>query len=239
MLVPLAILVLGVAVVSYGALRDRTRRQEDQARLSAPPDRVIPGLAPQATAPRYLDPVAARLPISPDRDRLDDQEQRAVDDALAARDPLLDSGWLRPGFAAQNDDGRAVLGDASVIVVDGPISDTRHAVALLDLTRRSHRGLVIVADGFSDAVAEVLEINTQRGAVDVVAVRTDRAGRETVLAAAGGQAVELTDLQAGYLPAEHLGRAGRWVSTRDHSWLLDPADTSVDVADADGDDTLS
>ena len=43
---------------------------------------------------------------------------------------------------------------------------------------------------------------------------------DPVLAIVNGAPIKRSDLQAGYLPSEHLGHIGRWVSDQRRSFLL-------------------
>src|SRR6476620_1409286 len=55
-----ALIVLGVVVIAFGALSDRRKNRRAAREMLSPPDRPIPHFAPQTPAPNYLSELQAR-----------------------------------------------------------------------------------------------------------------------------------------------------------------------------------
>lgn len=219
MLVPLAVLVLGVAAVAAGALLDRRRRNRALRALESAPDRAIPGFEP-TDAPRYVrgDKAHERSaplstdPVPPPAERGDE----------------IPYGMVRPGLAT-HDGGLMVLSEPRVLVLAEPAASVRALLDVLAERARAPRSLVIIAPEFSDEVADLCEVNVlqQYLAVGAVAVPDD-AVRTRVAEATGAAPVDEASLAAGYVPEASLGRVARWISDSDRSWWQPAADPGAD-----------
>ena len=64
----IAVLVIGVAAIVFGAVRDRRINERRRREMLAPPERSIPKFSPDAPTPNYLSELQARRP-PPDADR--------------------------------------------------------------------------------------------------------------------------------------------------------------------------
>ena len=58
----IALVVVGLGVIVYGALHDRARNRRRAAEMLAPPPRMIPQFKADSPAPHYLSELQARRP---------------------------------------------------------------------------------------------------------------------------------------------------------------------------------
>ncbi|MGD7704624.1 hypothetical protein [Microlunatus sp. Y2014] len=220
MLLPLGILVIGVAVVAYGALHDRTRRRAEEAQLHSAPERDIPGLRHDAAAPSYVTAEGARRSPGGTAREMSGRERTALATDLESTDPFA-YGFADDGFVTDSPTRRAVLDEPRVLVCADPITSVREVLNPLERLTATEVGLVLMAPSFGAEVVDTLAVNVIQQRLRVVAVAVDDdAVRAAVAARSGATEVPGTDLQAGYLPDDHLGHAARWVSTATQSWLL-------------------
>ncbi|MDN5725193.1 MAG: DUF202 domain-containing protein [Propionibacteriales bacterium] len=225
MLVPALILVVGIAVIVYGGLRDRARAAARARALEQPPTTPIPGLRADAPAPSYLHGEAART--RPSGAPPTDLSETERTDLRGALDPAqaLAAGWARQGFVTDTNSALAVLDDPSVLVTP-TVASVRELLGTLQRASTTRRPLVIIANEVSSAVLDMVEVNViQQRFSALVIVGADHDQRAAVAARTGASEVDRIDLQAGYVPEATLGRCGRWVSSDRHSWVLgtDPA----------------
>lgn len=210
MVVPLAVLVIGVAVVLFGALHDRAKRQRALTELTGPPDRQIPGYDPASGTPQYLLGDLAHRRTEP---------LPAYDGEPTARTDgtKIPYGFVSPEFA-----NRA----ASLVVLDGPRilvcrGTVRSMTDLLPLLSRPEaQPLVLLAEEFVPEVLNTLAVNVVQGKLSMVAIRIGDADVDELAAELATAVVDDTDLEAGYVPDDHLGRLDQWVSTAEASWFL-------------------
>ncbi len=219
----IALLVVGLAAIVYGALSDRARNRRARAEMLAPPDRMIPRFAPDAPAPRYLSELQARrAPAQTAPTGLSAADR----DALKARldDPdttKVRAGWLTSSFITDQTSGWAVLDDPAVLACAAPITSMRELLPVMERAAMSQRSLVIIAPSIAPDVLATLEVNVIQQKVKLLAVSgADPSILGQLAERTGATIVERSDLQAGYLPSEHLGHISRWVSDQRRSFLL-------------------
>lgn len=212
MLVPIAVLVVGIAVVAYGALRDRTRRQQAEALAAAPPDREIPGFTPKGSPQYVLGREAHERPAPlPDLS----EEPAARKDGTQ-----IPYGFASPDFATHSGP-LAVLDEPHVMVCDGPVASVVEVLHALARYATDGRTAVLVAPEVTDEVRTTLQVNAVQGKLAIlVVVVDDDSARARLATGLGATSVDVFDLHAGYVPVEHLGRARQWVSDGKHSWVL-------------------
>lgn len=214
MVVPAVILVLGIAVVIYGALHDRSRRERARAALTEPP-RPIPGFSPSAD-PHYL--------LGPDA------HQRATPLPKLTSEPAVrDSGsvfeyGLLSGEFATHDGGLAFSESTIVLVLDAPPTSIHDL--LPTLTAHATEGtLAIVAPEFPPEIADTLAVNVVQSKLSLIAVPIDDAeDRHALATVTDATPIDAFDLQAGYVPPDHLGHAAEWLSDRTRTWILPHAE---------------
>jgi hypothetical protein len=210
------IVVVGIAVVAYGWLSDRTANRRRAEALNAPPDRPIPGLKPSADAPQYFLP-----------DDLDAKPSLPAAELTALRDRLsgatsLPHGHGKGAFASDHASGLAVLADPLILIVDGDLSSTRELLPVIAKATAASRPLVVVAERIAADVYHTLEVNTLAGklASDAVPI-TDSARRAHLAELVDATAISPANLKSGWVPDASLGTCATWVSSPTQLWLLD------------------
>lgn len=208
------VVVLGVAVILYGWLWDRTTNRRREQALDAPPQRPIPGLAPEAAAPSYV--------LAKDLSAHTEADTEAVA-ALRARLETATSlpfGHGRGGFATVGPE-LAALTNPLILVVDGELTSMRELLPAIERAHADQTGLVVVAARLSDEVYQTLEANALSHALPCDAVVIPDASERAQLAElSGATLVPLGDLRMGWLPSESLGHCDTWASEADRLWLL-------------------
>lgn len=208
------VVVLGVAVVVYGYLWDRTTNRRRAAAQSSPPDRPIPGLAPDAEAPTYIQP----KDLKPDN-QADPAEIEALKARLDAA-PHLTCGHGPGAFATLGPDF-AVLEHPLVLIVDGEVTAMRELLPAVAAAHSAAQPLVVIAPAMADEVYQTLEANALAHTLDTVAVVVRKpADRNQLAALTGAIPTPIADLRMGWLPASSLGDCGTWVSTARELWVL-------------------
>ena len=216
-----AVLVVGIGLVVYGYLWDRTSNKLRREQLTSTPDRPIPGHDADAGAPTYVqasDLAAKRSPAVTAPDALAALHSR-TDGA-----PSLPYGHLAETFTTHAG-GLCVLDDPVILVVDGELTTVRELLPVADHAKTSGRPLAVVASAVTDEVLQTLEANALAGTLPATAVAIPEAGQCRQFASLVG-AVPITpaDLKAGWVPTQHLGTCAIWVSSPTQLWVVaDPA----------------
>ncbi|RRD49511.1 hypothetical protein [Arachnia propionica] len=117
---------------------------------------------------------------------------------------LLPLGHADPGFA--DADGRVEFSDARILMIRGAGLTMREL--MVPLSR--HQPLVIVAEELDPELVDTLVANRRALHLLVVAVVTP--GDAGIAELTGAEPLDVSDLKAGYVPEEALGRAATWVS---------------------------
>ena len=221
----IAVLVVGVAVILYGALADRAKTKRAAQEVLAPPKRDIPQFHPDSPAPSYLSELQARrVP----------ETVRPVDLTAAERDQLarqvkepgtvrIGTGFASRDFVTDQGSSQAILDDPRVLVCAERIESTRELLGLLERLVLSRTPLVVVAPSLSDEVRSTLEVNQLQGRMRLLAVTPSAADLQRLAQATGADPRTREDLQAGYIWPEHLGSCARWVSNAKASFVVGPS----------------
>ncbi len=214
------VLVLGVAIVAYGWLADRTDTKRRQEALTQPPDRPIPGHPADAPSPAYLsEDEALRGPAKPSTLQLTDDARTRLQQRLTGA-PSLAYGYADPIFANDPTSGLCVLSRPRVLVAAEEVTTVRELLSFLEKSSRAKRGVVVVAPGFAREVLATLAVNASQRTLDCVAVVMPEMGQRRALCSLVGAApVSRQDLRAGYVPPS-LGACEIWVSNAERSWIL-------------------
>ncbi|MVA75431.1 hypothetical protein GC722_05225 [Auraticoccus sp. F435] len=213
------VLVLGVAVIVVGALRDRHLQRAREQELLRPPARAVPGPGGTAVPGYVLDDDAGRPPADVLPSDLDPAGRSAVAAGLSAS-VRIGAGMAAPGFTTDAPSGWAVLDRPRVLVCADPVGSIRALLTFLEASVRESRPCVVVAPDLDPVVVRTLEVNRIQRRLQVVAVVAGDLAREAVCAATGASPVSGSDLAAGWLPDAALGRCERWVSDSRRSWVL-------------------
>ena len=211
----IAVLVIGVAVIVFGAVNDRAKNRRRTAEMLAPPDRAIPQLSPTAAGPDYVSDLQARrarteppaaapgditLPATADHPRrLRVQGLRHRPRAPAGRAGVAgDPGLRRPGRQhprtaldpGEDDQAPHTPGHRGPQPRPAGPVDPRGQPDPAEAAGRGRRR----------ARGEATETGSPNSPSPRHTIRSDR--------------------QAGYVPTEHLGHAARWISTSTASYLI-------------------
>lgn len=214
-----AVILLGLAVILFGALYDRARNRRAAAEMLAPPRRPIPQFSPDSPAPTYLsDLQARRRPEEAPRGLSQSERERTSREIADPSTVRLDTGYVSPEFVTDPNSGQAVLDAPRVLVCSERVESTRELLPILERCTLSGTGLVIVAPSISDEVRATLEVNQIQRRLRVLAVTG--ADQQRVAAATGAQPRERSDLQSGYVWPQHLGGCARWISTAKASFVV-------------------
>ncbi len=219
------IFVIGVVVIGYGAVSDRKRRERALAAIKSPPKRDIPRFAPDAEPPHYLTDLEAHRPpedapgtelSAADRVEISSRLKDSGTTAITAR-------RASDFFITDQVSGWSVLDRPRVLVCADPVRSVRELLGVLERMIAARQALVIMAPEFAADVRKTLEVNRIRNMLNVLAVTADDDARAAAITATGATAVASGDLQAGYLPDDHLGSCDRWVAESRRSSVIPAA----------------
>lgn len=215
------VLVIGIAVVGYGWLSDRSATKRQLAELDQAPDHPITGIDERAGKPSYLSAAAAMRPTS--TAELSEGDRAAIEAGLQEA-PNLNYGHAAEEFVTDPPTKWCVLPHPQVLVLEQPLQDPRELRTVLRVAAATEGPIVVVAPALSSEALGTFRANIAQGkfagTVVLIEPEPDRA-RLTELT--GATPVDRSDLQADYVPASTLGACGLWVSTASQLWLL-PAD---------------
>jgi hypothetical protein len=228
----IALIVVGLAAIIFGALWDRRRNKRRAAEMLAPPPRQIPHFRRDAPAPHYLsDLQARRRPENTEPTDLTEAERTSLTQQLA--DPLtvtLKAGYASRDFITDSTSSWAVLEHPAVLVCGDSIQTFRELLSPLEKLILSSTPLVVVAPAIAPEVLATLEVNTIRRTMRLLAVICDDAGLSATAAACQAKIIDRSDRQSGYLAPDQLGHCERWVSTATSSHLIVTAETKQESA---------
>ena len=228
----IALIVVGLAAIIFGALWDRRRNKRRAAEMLAPPPRIIPHFTPDAPAPHYLsDLQARRRPEKAERTELSPAERESISQQLS--DPhtiTVAVGYASRDFITDTTSGWAVLERPAVLVCGDPIESFRELLGPMEKLILSRTPLVVVAPAVAPDVLATLEVNAIRQTMRLLAVICDQAGLGAVAAACHAVIIDRNDRQSGYLGPDQLGHCERWISTATSSHLIVAAETKQESA---------
>lgn len=215
------VLVVGTLVVWYGWYSDRRRTRDEAERMTAPPDREIPGFHPDKVTPHYLSELqAVTRPDDAASTDLSEQDRTALTQALKDAPPIP-AGWPRPEFVTHAPSKRAILDDPLILVCADPVETVRELLPAIEHAKLVTRPLVVVAPDIDDVVIDTLRANAvQRTLANLPLVLEDADARQAVADRTSATPVPRGDLQSGWLPENAYGTCARWVSDASRSWAL-------------------
>jgi len=217
----IALVVVGIAVITFGALSDRAKNKRAVREVLSPPPRDIPRLPADARSPQYVSALQARRVTDP-RPPLGDDQQHRLDRQLKASDTVrVPLGFASPAFVTDEPTGRAVLDHPRVLVCAEPIMAIRELISVLEHMITDSTPLVVVAPTMAADVLDTLEVNHLQRAIDLVVILSrDPVPIDAIVDATGATLISRVDLQTGYLSDHELGRCRRWVSDRKASYIV-------------------
>jgi hypothetical protein len=226
------VLVVGIAVVVYGWLADRTDTKRRHNALTGAPDRPIPGLREDAPTPAYVTEYEAlhKGEHRPAAD-LSDAQRSALPQRLAGA-PSLAHGHAAHEFATDSPSGYCVLRAPWILVTDHDLTTIRELLGFVERARAADQAVVVVAPGIGRDVLATLQVNATRHTLRCAAVIVPDGGQRRVLCSlVGATPVPWEDLRAGYVPQTTLGSCSTWVSSSERLWVL--SDDLPDLAPVD------
>lgn len=210
------LVVLALGVVAIGAVFAWTRMREKaaDAELAAPPDRVVPGLAPDEAGPAYVPADEALTPkVS---HALADDARADVRLAVEQREADVDAGWADRRLVTDPASGLVVLDDARVAALTEGLGNVREYLALV--ARAGAHPLVVVTTDVESQVLETVVANLAQGHRTDTVVRASASSVASLAERLGVRATTRADLQSGWVPT--LPVVDRWVSDATSSWTL-------------------
>lgn len=213
------VLVIGIAVVVYGWLSDRTDTKRRQSALTQPPDRDIPGLDPKSEGPGYVTEYEA-LHRPDQRAPLTDDARAELKRSLTGA-PSLAHGHVAKEFTTDPTSGFCVLDQPIVLVADAELTTIRELLPVLERARAGDRRLVVIAPSISPEVLATLRVNaSMQTLASAVVLMPDGGQRRALCSLVGALPLSRDDLRSGYLPESALGSCETWVSSAERLWVL-------------------
>lgn len=220
----IAIGVLGLGAIIFGALYDRSRHHRQVAELTSAPARTIPSFEGTTATPRYLSELQARRSPPAPTSALDSTTRSEIGAALTAEDTVrIGVGFASKDFVTDPESGWAVLEAPRVLACAEPVTSLRELLGLLERSMLSDTALVVVAPSIEAQVLETLEVNAIQQKLRILVVLSkDPKPVDAICAASRANLVGRADLQAGYVTGGELGACERWVSSAKASYLVGP-----------------
>ncbi|GIV78530.1 chaperonin GroEL [Litorilinea aerophila] len=146
----------------------------------------------------------------------------------------LDRGYLSPYFVTNSERMEAVVEDPYILITDKKISSAQDIVPILEkLVQIGKREIVVIAEDVDGEALATLVLNKLRGMVNALAIKAPGFGdrRKAMLRdiaiLTGGQVIsEELGRKLDSVRLEDLGRAGKVVSTKDTTTIVDGAGSS-------------
>jgi chaperonin GroEL len=143
----------------------------------------------------------------------------------------FDRGYISPYFITSPESMTSEIKDAYILIYDKKISAAQDIIPLLEkLVQRGKRDLVIIAEDVDGEALATLVLNKLRGMLNVLAVKAPgfgdrrKAMLQDIAILTGGQVItEEMGRKLEGTTMEDLGRAGRVVSTKDDTTIIDGA----------------
>ncbi len=143
----------------------------------------------------------------------------------------FDRGYISPYFVTSPERMEAEINDPYVLIYDKKISSAQDIIPLLEkLVQRGKRELVIIAEDVDGEALATLVLNKLRGMLNVLAVKAPgfgdrrKAMLQDIAILTGGQVIsEETGRKLDGVTIDDLGRAGRIVSTKDDTTIIEGA----------------
>lgn len=223
----IVVIVLGLAAIVFGAVRDRRLNQRRQREMLAPPQRSIPRFSPDSPTPNYLSELQARRPPpGAHATALTDDARRRLREDIAESDAItVDVGYASADLVTDPETGWSVLRTPSVLVSSAPISVVRELLGILESQVPTGRPLVVVAPSIGQELIGTFEVNHIQQIITILPiVAAEDATRTRIAESTGATPLSHSDLQSGVNLPGLLGSCSTWISTPSRSHLLHDRD---------------
>jgi chaperonin GroEL len=149
----------------------------------------------------------------------------------------FDKGYISPYMITSAESMEAELKDPHILITDKKISAISEILPLLEkLAQTGKKEMVIIAEEVEGEALATLVVNKLRGILNVLAVKAPgfgdnrKAMLEDLAVLTGGQVIsEERGMKLDKVTLEDLGKAGRIVSTKDDTTLVDGKGKKKDI----------
>ncbi|MCU0474764.1 MAG: chaperonin GroEL [Anaerolineae bacterium] len=149
----------------------------------------------------------------------------------------FDRGYISPYFITSGETMEAIIQDAYILIYEKKISAAQDIVPVLEkLMQIGRRELVIIAEDVDGEALATLVLNKLRGLLNVLAVKAPGFGdrrkamlRDIAILTGGTVISEETGRRLETVTLADLGRAGKVVSSKDNTVIVDGAGNEADI----------
>jgi chaperonin GroEL len=149
----------------------------------------------------------------------------------------FDKGYISPYMITSAESMEAELKDPHILITDKKISSIQEILPILEkIAQTGKKEMVIIAEDVEGEALATLVVNKLRGILNVLAVKAPgfgdnrKAMLEDIAVLTGGQVIsEERGMKMENVTLEDLGKAGRIVSTKDDTTLVDGKGKKKDI----------
>ncbi|MDP1845915.1 MAG: chaperonin GroEL [Candidatus Moranbacteria bacterium] len=149
----------------------------------------------------------------------------------------FDKGYISPYMISSAESMEAELKDPHILITDKKISSIQEILPILEkIAQTGKKEMVIIAEDVEGEALATLVVNKLRGILNVLAVKAPgfgdsrKAMLEDIAVLTGGQVIsEERGMKMENVTIEDLGKAGRIVSTKDDTTLVDGKGKKKDI----------
>jgi len=149
----------------------------------------------------------------------------------------FDKGYISPYMITSAESMEAELKDPHILITDKKISSIQEILPILEkIAQTGKKEMVIIAEDVDGEALATLVVNKLRGILNVLAVKAPgfgdnrKAMLEDIAVLTGGQVIsEERGMKMENVTVEDLGKAGRIVSTKDDSTIVDGKGKKKDI----------
>ncbi len=149
----------------------------------------------------------------------------------------FDRGYISPYFITSPESMEAIIQDAHILIYEKKISAAQDIVPVLEkLMQIGKRELVIIAEDVDGEALATLVLNKLRGLLNVLAIKAPGFGdrrkamlRDIAILTGGTVISEETGRRLETVTLADLGRAGKVVSSKDNTVIVDGAGNEADI----------
>lgn len=219
----IAVLVVGLSVIVFGALKDRRTNERRRREMVAPPQRDIPRFSPEAPIPHYLSELQARRPPADARPTELSADERSTLQHATQQPGVttLEVGYPSSDLITDPATGWSVLRRPNVLVCAGPVATIRELLGILERQVPTGRPLVVVAPAIGPELIATFTVNHIQQVITILPiVAPDPAVLDRMTKATGATLMSHIDLQSGFSVPGLLGSCATWIATPSRSYLL-------------------
>ena len=149
----------------------------------------------------------------------------------------FDKGYISPYMISSAESMEAELKDPHILITDKKISSIQEILPILEkIAQTGKKEMVIIAEDVEGEALATLVVNKLRGILNVLAVKAPgfgdsrKAMLEDIAVLTGGQVIsEERGMKLDKVTIEELGKAGRIVSTKDDTTIVDGKGKKKDI----------